>query len=244
MLITSVNNNHIKELSKLKDKKYRDLTDTYLVETKHLVEEAYKENLLEELILLENTDYKLDVNTIYVSSDILKKLSNTNSPSSIIGLVRKKKEKPELGSKILILDNIQDPGNLGTVIRSSVAFNFDTIVLSKDTVDLYNPKVVRATEGMIYKINIIVKDLEEFIKSIKDKYTIYGTNVINGVNIDSITIRDNIAVVIGNEGQGISKNISDLCDKNLYIAMSNKCESLNAAVASSIIMYELNKDRK
>lgn len=244
MIITSVNNNHIKELSKLKDKKYRDITNTYLVETKHLVEEAYKENLLEELILLENVDYKLDVNTTYVSYEVLKKLSNTDSPSSIMGVVKKKMEYDDLGSKILILDNIQDPGNLGTIIRSAVAFNFDTIVLSKNTVDLYNPKVVRATEGMMYKINIIVKELEPFIKSLKEKYTIYGTNVVNGTSLDSITIKDNIAVVIGNEGKGVSKNIENLCDSNIYINMSNKCESLNAAVASSIIMYEINKDRK
>ena len=243
MVITSVNNNHIKELVKLKDKKYRDITNTYLVDTKHLVEEAYKENLLEELILLDKEDYKLDVNTIYVSLDVLKKISNTNNPSKIMGVVRKKEESNNLGSRILVLDNIQDPGNLGTIIRSSVAFNFDTIVLSRDTVDLYNPKVVRATEGMIYKINIIVRDLKEFINSIKDKYIIYGTDVNNGINISDID-SNNVVVVIGNEGNGISKDIKSLCDKNIYIDISSRCESLNAGVASSIIMYEVNKSRK
>ena len=243
MVITSVNNNHIKELCKLKDKKYRDLTNTYLVETKHLVEEAFKENLLEELILLDNDKYSLDVRTTYVSLDVLKKLSNINSPNSIMGVVRKKKESNNLGSRILILDNIQDPGNLGTIVRSGVAFNFDTIVLSKDTVDLYNPKVVRATEGMIYKINIIVRDLKEFINSIKDKYIIYGTDVNNGISISDID-SNNIVIIIGNEGNGISKDIKSLCDKNIYIDISSRCESLNAGVASSIIMYEINKNRK
>ena len=148
-----------------------------------------------------------------------------------------------MGSRILILDNIQDPGNLGTIVRSGVAFNFDTIVLSKDTVDLYNPKVVRATEGMIYKINIIVRDLKEFINSIKDKYIIYGTDVNNGISISDID-SNNIVIIIGNEGNGISKDIKSLCDKNIYIDISSRCESLNAGVASSIIMYEINKNRK
>ena len=243
MVITSVNNNHIKELCKLKDKKYRDITNTYLVETKHLVEEAYKESLLEELILLDKEDYKLDVNTTYVSLEVLKKLSNINNPSSVMGVVKKKEESNNLGSRILILDNIQDPGNLGTIIRSGVAFNFDTIVLSMDTVDLYNPKVVRATEGMIYKINIIVRDLKKFINSIKDKYTVYGTDVNNGINISDID-SNNIVVIIGNEGNGISKDVKSLCDKNIYIDISSRCESLNVGVASSIIMYEINKSRK
>ena len=134
MIITSINNNHIKDLTKLKDKKYRDITNNFLVETEHLVEEAYKKGLLQELILLEDCPYTKDVKTTYVSLEVMKKLSTTNTPNNIMGVVKKKVENYNLGNKILILDNIQDPGNLGTIIRSSVAFNIDTIVLGTDTV--------------------------------------------------------------------------------------------------------------
>ena len=157
MLITSVNNNHIKEIIKLKDKKYRDEYNKFLVDTKHLVMEAYKEDLIEELILYKDEIYPLDVNTLYVSKEILKKISQTNTPSKVMAVVNKKEESDIIGEKILILDNIQDPGNLGCIIRSAVAFNIDTIVISNDTVDLYNPKVVRASQGMIFHINIICK---------------------------------------------------------------------------------------
>ena len=113
MLITSTNNNHIKDLVKLKDKKERDATGTFLVETKHLVMEAYKEGLIQELILEKDELYPLDVNTTYVTKEILKKISQTNTPPKVMAVVKKRKESNKLGEKILIFDNIQDPGNLG-----------------------------------------------------------------------------------------------------------------------------------
>ena len=132
MLITSLNNEHIKELMKLKDKKYRDEKNLFLVDTKHLVMEAYKAGLLKELILHKDELYPLDANIVYVTNDILKKISQTATPSKIMGLVEKKEEESTIGERVLILDNIQDPGNLGTIIRSAVAFNIDTIILSKN----------------------------------------------------------------------------------------------------------------
>ena len=159
MLITSLNNEHIKELIKLKDKKYRDQSGTFLVDTKNLVMEAYKAGLLKELILHKDEIYPLDMDITYVTNDILKKMSQTDTPSRVMGLVEKKKENNIVGERALILDNIQDPGNLGTIIRSAVAFNIDTIVLSDDTVDLYNPKVVRASQGMMFHVNIIRRNI-------------------------------------------------------------------------------------
>lgn len=242
MLITSVNNEHIKELCKLKDKKYRDQSDVFLVETKHLVLEAYKEGLIKELILEQDELFPLDVDTLYVSFEVLKKLSSTSTPSKVMAVVYKKKEIERLGEKILILDNIQDPGNLGTIIRSAVAFNFDTIVLSDDTVDLYNSKVVRSNQGMMFHINIIKRDTISFISMLKsDGYKIVGTKVTNGHDVREAKIYSHFGLVIGNEGKGISHEVDNLCDEYLYIKMSNNCESLNASVAASIIMYELDR---
>lgn len=239
MIITSLNNPTIKEISKLKNKKYRDLTNTYLVEGDHLVEEAYKNNLLIKIILLEDTICNYDIEKIYVTKEVMKKLTELDTPNKIIGIVKKNTPLP-IGNKILILDNIQDPGNLGTIIRSSVAFDIDTIVLSPNTVDIYNPKVIRSTQGMIFYTNIITQELKEFINEIKTKnYTIFGTNVRNGKNIKEITLPEKFALVLGNEGQGVSKEIESLCDDNIYIKMSSKCESLNVSVATSILLYEV-----
>ncbi len=241
MLITSLNNEHIKELCKLNQKKYRDESDLFLIETKHLVLEAYKEGIVKELILEQDEIFPLDVPTTYVTKQILKKLANTDNPSNVMAVVEKIKEKDDIGEKILILDHIQDPGNLGTIIRSAVAFYIDTIVLSKDTVDLYNPKVVRSNQGMMFHINIISRDPIKFINDLKKKdYKIIGTKVTNGKDVKDAKIYSHFALVIGNEGQGISNDIDNLCDEYLYIKMNENCESLNAGVAASILLYEIN----
>ena len=150
----------------------------------------------------------------------------------------------ELGNKILLLDNVQDPGNLGTIIRSAVAFNVDSIVLSPDCVDVYNPKVLRSTQGMIFHIPIIVRDLFETIDTIKkEEIPVYGTRVEFGEDVSSLKEKDKVkyALVMGNEGNGVKRELLEKCDKNLFIDMSEKVESLNVSVAASILMYELNK---
>lgn len=242
MLYSSVNNEKIKNIKKLNTKKYRDETNMYLVEGEHLVKEAYENNVLEELILLENTNLNIDVKTSYVTKNVLNFISNLDTPNGILGIC-KKKENTLKGNKIVILEDIQDPGNLGTIIRSSVAFNVDTLVLSNNTVDLYNPKVIRATQGMLFKLNIIIEnDLENLIKNLKqNNYTIYTTNVKNGNSLKTIEKKDKVAIIMGNEGSGVSDKLNSLADKYLYIDMNKNCESLNVAVATSIILYELDK---
>lgn len=240
MLITSLNNEHIKEILKLKEKKYRDLSDTFLVEGRHLVLEAHREKKIVELILEQDELFPLDVNTLYVSSNVMNKLSNLKTPSNVMAVVKKLDEK-EVGEKLLILDNIQDPGNLGTIIRSAVAFNFDTIVLSPKTVDLYNPKVVRSTQGMMFHTNIIIREPVSFINELKNEgYKIVGTKVTNGIDVRESKTYSHFALIIGNEGKGMSEELSELCDEYLYIKMNDQCESLNAAVAASILMYEIS----
>lgn len=238
MVITSLNNDKIKELVKLKDKKYRDKIGMFFIEGRDIVLEAYKNSLLKELYVLENTVVDIDVPYTYVSYEVMKKISDMESVSDYYGVCYKK-EEAAIGNKIIVLDNIQDPGNLGTIIRSAVAFNFDSVVISKGTVDLYNPKVIRSTKGMLFNMNVIVRDLEEFINSLSG-YTVCGTDVVNGHNIRAIDIPEKVVLIIGNEGRGISDNIRTLCDEFIYIDMSSLCESLNASVAASILMYEVN----
>ena len=238
MLITSLSNETVKELVKLKDKKYRDINDIFFVEGKDLCDIAYENGLLREIYILDGYDNIYDgIPVTYVSENVMKKISDMASISEYFGVCSKKVEN-NIGDKILILDDIQDPGNLGTIIRSAVAFNFDTIVLSTGTVDLYNPKVVRSTKGMLFNINIITRELNTYLNELED-YIIYGTDVKDGINIKEETMPSKIAIVIGNEGRGISEEVRNHCNKFIYINMNDKCESLNAGVSASIIMYEV-----
>ena len=237
-MITSVENKKIKEIAKLNNRKYRKEMGLFIVEGEHLVEEAYKHNLLESVYSLNETDYP---NSEVVSENVMRKLSNLDTIPNIIGVCKFKEEK-ELGNKLLILDDVQDPGNLGTIIRSAVAFNVDSIILSKETVDLYNPKVLRATQGMIFNMNIITRDLVPFIFLLKENnYKIYSTNVVNGKEVKSLEKDSKYAIIMGSEGKGVKKELEDMSDANIYIKMNPLCESLNVGVATSIILYELYK---
>ena len=240
MLIESVDNKKIKELRKLHQKKYRDEEKKFLIEGIHLVTEAYNSGNLLEVLLINTEEMNFNVPITYVTDNVMKSLSNLDTPYNIIGVCSYQKEK-EIGNKVLMLDNVQDPGNLGTIIRSSVAFNIDTVILSNNTVDLYNDKVLRGCQGMNFHINIIRDDLKKHINELKNNgYTIYTTDVNNGKELKSIKTTDKYVIIMGNEGNGVSKEISDLSDEKIYINMNENCESLNVAVATSIILYELS----
>ena len=240
MIYSSKDNKKIKYIKKLNDKKYRDEFNEFIIEGEHLVLEAYKCGLLKELVLLEGFTINIDVPYIEVTDSIMKYISNLDTPCNILGICKKKNDKLT-GNRLLLLDDIQDPGNMGTIIRSCVAFNIDTIILSKGCVDIYNPKVLRATQGMIFNVNIITEDLHEFIKNIKGEYKILGTDVNNGKNLKDIEKVEKFAIIMGNEGKGVKSNLLDLCDEYIHIYMNENCESLNVAVATSIILYELNR---
>ena len=243
MVITSLENNKVKELVKLQKKKYRDLTDCYVVEGMHLVEEAFKRGVVLEVFQLEGVE-EVFPNTFYVSEEVMKKISFMDTPSSIIALCKKIKYTEILGDKGLLLDEIQDPGNLGTIIRSAVAFGMDFIILSNQSVDLYNPKVLRATQGLYCHIPILTMDIMDAVRELKNKhFLLYGTNVVDGVEASSLSLEEksHFCLVMGNEGRGVLEEIQKLCDKNLYIPMNKKVESLNVGVACSILLYELGR---
>ena len=238
-VITSLDNKRIKNLSRLLVKKYRDEDGKFLVEGEHLVEEAYRAGVLLEVVQTDDYDGSFNVETTYVTYEVIKKLSNTQSPQKVIGVCKKIEEK-EIGKKIVILEDLQDPGNLGTIIRSSVAFNVDTIVVSNNMVDIYNDKVLRSSEGMLFHINIVKRDIGYFIDELHNEgYVVYGTKVDGGTNLKEVTKSDKIAIVMGNEGAGVKSTTLDKCDKYIYIPMNSSCESLNVGVATSIIIYEL-----
>lgn len=233
-MITSVNNPKIKELLKLKTTKGRKNAKRFIVEGPHLVKEAKLASVLEEAYTIDET-----LEGELLSIDVMKKFSETNTPVKQIGIC-KMDLKNEIKDKVLILDGIQDPGNLGTILRTAIAFNFETIFLADGTCDLYNEKVIRSSQGAIFKLNFIYGDKIDFIKKLEKTHKVYSTNVVNGIDVKDIKDKDKIALILGNEGNGVSDEINALNLSNIYIKLNNT-ESLNVAIAGAILMYELNK---
>ena len=243
-VITSSSNSKVKYWSSLSQKKYRDLEGVYLVEGEHLVLEAIRKNLVVEIIACEDYQVNYLGDIYYVTYDILKKISKVETPQKVMAVIRKK-EFSIIGNKVLVLDRVQDPGNLGTIIRSAVAFNIDTIILSEDSVDLYNEKVIRSTEGMLFNINVLRRDLKSFIPKLKeDNYKIVGTRLTSGMKVKDYIFPKRVALVMGNEGNGISSEVLSLCDDFVYVPMNEACESLNVGVAASILMYEMENQNE
>jgi len=239
MELTSVNNDKVKFWQKLNQKKYRNIEKLFLVEDEHLVNESLKKGVVKEIITLDQSK-SYDVPTFFVTEKIMKLISSQITGAKVIAVCRYLEERDVCGN-VILLDRLQDPGNLGTIIRSAVAFNFDSIILSDDSVDLYNPKVIRASEGMLFHVNIIRTNLVNFLNDLDNDYMKITTDVVNGKNIKDINYKK-CAIVIGNEGQGVSDIIKNMCDEKVYIKMNSNCESLNAAVTASILMYEASHE--
>jgi len=237
-VINSVNNFRVLQWGKLKNKIHRDKQNLFIVEGYHLVLEAHKANCLKEIISTEKNN-SFDVPSYQVTYDVMEKLSAMATPTKIIGICCRK-EKADYEDNILLVDQIHHPGNLGTIIRSAVAFNVDTIVLN-NSVDVYNQKVIQATQGMIFHINIIKSPIEDFVLALKKQnYQIIGTDVKEGLDLHSIKASKRRAVLVGNEGDGVSDALLDMCDIKVNIKMNKKCESLNVGVATSIILFGLS----
>lgn len=241
MLITSKDNNRIKEIRKLLTKKYSLEKGLFVIEGENLIEEALKNHMLKELYVLDGTTCNYDFNYDYVTEDVMKSISDLKSTPRLLG-VSKIHNTSEIGNKIVILDNIQDPGNAGTIIRSSVAFDADTVIFSKDSVSPYNEKVLRSTGGMIYNTNIIIGDLEELIDKIKEKnIKVVGTSLKKSKSLEELEKIKEFAIIFGNEGNGVRENILSKCDEIIRIDMNQSCESLNVGVSASIVLYHLYK---
>lgn len=240
-MITSLQNETIKEIMKLKQKKYRDEKDLFLVEGYHLVEEARKANCIQMLIT--TLEEKFVEKTLYVSDKVMEKLAFTKSPQPIMAICYKNKNQELLkaGKRYLLLDGLQDPGNVGTIMRTALAFGYDQIIMSKDCVDLYNDKVIRSTQGALFQMNTCIIDLKEAITFLKQQgVKVYGTSLQNAQSIDQHQTYNQMAFVMGNEGQGVHQEILDLCDERLYIPIQS-IESLNVAIAAAITMYHFKE---
>lgn len=231
-MISSLTNERVKKIMKLYTSKGRKEAKSFVVEGPHLVKEAKEANLLIEAYTTSDK-YEGEL----VSFDVMKKICKTDTPTPQIGIC-KLIEKKEIGNLVLLLDEIQDPGNLGTLMRSACAFGFETIFLADKTVDIYNDKAIRSSQGAIFKLNFIYGDKIDFIDKMKKTHHIYSTNVVNGINVSDVKEEKRYVLILGNEGNGVSKEINELNLDSLYIPIT-QTESLNVSVAGSILMYEL-----
>ena len=244
MIITSKDNEIIKIIKKLKEKKYR--LDSYIVEGIKMVKEAISENQEIALIAIRE-DFKIDfdtknIKTVTISNKIFNDISDVKTPQGILAVIKKNQNNQiETNSNyILALDSLQDPGNMGTIIRTADSANINQIIINKTTVDPYSPKVIRSTMGAIYRTNIIeVEDLKATLKEMKLKgFQIITTDLKATQSIYDINYNNKTVVVIGNEANGVSQEILQTADKKVIIPMLGKTESLNASIAASIMIYE------
>lgn len=252
IFIESKENSLFKEIKKLKEKKGRNKSSQYIIEGFRLIEEAFKASLTIEYIFVNvgleeklkeylgeyiNKDTKL-----YVLKDaLLKEICSTEKPQGIVAVVRMREVDLALeGSFYLLCDKVQDPGNLGTIIRTSHAAGVDGIILTKGTVDVYNDKAIRSTMGSLFYIPVIMDD-EKFTitKSLINKgFSLLSTSLDGDKDFYNEDLKGKMIISVGNEGNGVSEEIYELSDKKVKIPMPGGAESLNVAIATSIILYE------
>ena len=248
-VITSKNNEIIKNIRKLKEKKYRDLENKFIVEGIKIVLEAIIEKADIDLIVIceENNieKSKLELlkkyNYIYVSNKVFSAITDLKSPQGVIAIINKKIDNKVKTNEdlIVVLDGIQDPGNLGTILRTIDSVGISQVIVSKETADSFNSKVVRSTMGAIFRVNIITVDnLINTLKDLKNSgYEVLATSLENSKSIYDIDYTKKV-IVIGNEGNGVSKEVLKEADLKIHIPMLGKTESLNAAIATGVVLYE------
>lgn len=236
--IVSLNNPFIKEIQKLRQKRYRDETETFIVEGYHTVKEAKRCGYLKTVLIVHEQDGMDGVENVLVNDAVMRKLSKAVTPQPVIGICRYLPDVRLKGDKFLLLDSVRDPGNMGTLIRSALGFNIDNIIIGPDCVDIYNDKVLRATQGAIFNIPIGIMNIKECLLNIKRRgISVYGTFLKRKELLSVIPKPPAFALVLGNESRGISAETAELCDFNICIETNRRLESLNVAVAGSIIMY-------
>lgn len=257
--ISSKENDLIKHIRKLKDKKERDISNEYVIEGIKLIQEAIQENVnIKQIIICDDCDKTESIpkdlmyeiakyDCVYVTKKIFKYISEVQEPQGILAVIEKNNSDKDIDYDqdiIVALDDVQDPGNLGTILRTVDSIGIIQILVSKGTADSYNPKVVRSTMGAIFRIKIIeCEDLEKNLKEIKKhKFKVVVTSLQTDNSIYEIDYNRKV-IVIGNEAKGVEQRIQQIADEKVKIPMLGKTESLNASVATGVILYEYVRNK-
>ena len=259
-MITSTSNARVKELVQLQKKsKVRNEQGVFLVEGVKMYQEIPQEQLVKVYVSETFADkQKEEFNRLkdrrkleYLSDHVFQYVSDTKTPQGILCVVRQSTYCLEdileaEDAHLLVLDNLQDPGNLGTILRTAEGAGVTGIIISKESVDIYNPKVIRSTMGSIYRVPFVyVEDLKEAIAKVKAHGIFTYAAHLDGKNsYDKEDYTKKTAFLIGNEGNGLRKEIADLADTWIRIPMQGQVESLNAAIATSVLMFETARQRR
>jgi TrmH family RNA methyltransferase len=246
--IQSTKNPQVKEWKKLLTKKGREKTGLFLIEGFHLVEEALKSHIhIVELIVDERKEIPSSWNVdnipmTIVTEEVMKAISDTETPQGIVALCRQFSYERVDVKTVLMIDAVQDPGNIGTMIRTADSAGIDAVILGEGCADLYNPKVIRATQGSLFHLPIIKGNLREWIIRLQEENVpIYGTSLQNGEDYRHVPPAESFALLVGNEGSGVHQELLEMTTKNLYIPIYGRAESLNVAVATGILLYHLRQ---
>ncbi|TSB48008.1 TrmH family RNA methyltransferase [Alkalicoccobacillus porphyridii] len=246
--IDSTKNEQIKKWKKLHKKKDREKAGQFIVEGFHLVEEVLKSDIeLQVLLLTEEfvlpVDWNVDTGKIILTTDsVMKEVCETESPQGIaaVCILPQKTMLPYQAGRYLLLDRIQDPGNMGTLIRTADAVGLDGVILEKGSADIYNSKVIRASQGSVFHLPIVKGDLKESIQQFKKAgVPIFGTALEGASTYTAMEPQETFALILGNEGEGVASGLLNLTDQNLYIPIHGQAESLNVTVAAGILLYYL-----
>ena len=238
--ISSKQNTKIKEIGKLiSDNSYRKERKEFVIEGFHLLEMALEDKLVKAIFSLEpikNIDEK--ITNYIVSEDILKKISTQKNPQGVVAICSMRKEKEISHNNVLYLDGVSDPGNLGTLLRTALAFSFKDVILSKGSVSLYNEKTISSSQGAIFRLNIISGDEQNLINLKEKGYKILATEIKGSVELKNIKKSDKQVLILGNEAHGVNEKILNLADERIRIDV-NEIESLNVAICGAIMMFYL-----
>ena len=234
-VITSKENPKIKFALSLKEKKYQKEHHMFLAETYKALDMAVKANQVVEVFATEYVPNIEDIDQTLVSEDILKKLSSNVNPEGVVFIAKERELSNKEYKRILYLDDINDPGNMGTLIRTALAFSYDLVIASKNSVSIYNSKTINASKGAIFMIDAIHDDIDKYLPNHK---LIVSTLQKDSISLEEVDINDNFILVVGSESHGVSREIIKKADVKVKIDIDN-IDSLNAAVAGAILMNKI-----
>ena len=245
MKIESTQNQSYKTMMKLKQRRYRMKMKQFIVEGYHLVEEAMKSDVIVQLIIREDANLTREhqqYSSLLLADELFNALATTPTPQPIMAVCQMSEKEITKQTRLLLCDAVQDPGNMGTLMRSAVAFGFDGVILGEGCCDVYNEKVLRSTQGAIFKIPIVQSNLMHEVEKLQmSGVSVFGTSVTRALALDNVVACEQMAFILGNEGSGVQQALLETTNQNIYIEMNENVESLNVSIAGSIIMHQFRQ---
>jgi TrmH family RNA methyltransferase len=262
--ISSSSNPRVKEWSKLTERKHRDREGKFLLEGTHLVEEALRAGwplthvafdagagIPEELTGIVESEDTGSSGPLWVpvSPEVIAKCSSTETPQPVFAVAKKRSLAPDLlfdneTGLVAVLDGVQDPGNVGTIVRSAAACGATAVVLGRGTADLYNAKTIRATMGALFHVPVVEADLTELLRQARDRgVAVVGTSLQATHSCYDFNFRRGVCLVFGSEGSGLSAEVSACVQDNVIIPMTGRAQSLNVAMAATVLLFEVQRQR-